>query len=119
MHDEKTRAKEADEAFRQIHNEAIKETFIELEDASGSQSDEGEKTRLALWWHNTAARFNGWRIDFQDKAEEWRIRFQHQAQRIQSVIGWHQPPGEESDGSAHHISHDAQQTQPKGQEPER
>jgi hypothetical protein len=94
VHEEKLEAKEADELFRQMHNDSIKETFVELENPQGSQSAHGERTRVALWWHNTSARFNQWRFDFREKADEWRDRFEQHKERIRQVIGWHPTPSD-------------------------
>lgn len=92
VHDEKLEAKEADELFREMHNEALKDAFTELEGPQGSQSETGERTRVALWWHNTSQRFNQWRFDFEEKAGEWRERFAQQTSRIREIIGWHRTP---------------------------
>jgi len=100
-------------------NEGIKETFLELEEPAGSESEQGEQTRVALWWHNTAARFNAWRFEFREQASEWRERFEHQKTRIRQVIGWHDTPVEMPDGSVHQAETAEPTTPPPEQEPER
>ena len=73
---------------------------------------------MALWWHRTASRFNSWRFEFQEKAEEWRERFDHHTQRIRSVIGWHEPPVEEPESEVRDVTIEHSRDGPE-QEPER
>ncbi len=86
-HEEVLSVREADEAFRQVHNDTIKETFTEIESSTGSSSEEGAQARLGLWWQRQSERFSQWRFDFKDAAEEWRERLAQQANRLQKRVG--------------------------------
>lgn len=88
IHDAKSEAKEADEMFRQMHNESIRDTYLEMEASALEPADEGAERRVALWWHNMSRCFGQWRTDLRDVAEEWRTRFEQQKQRIARAIGW-------------------------------
>lgn len=117
--DEAREVQEIDEEFRKVNNEAIVDAYREIEDREGSQTEEGERTRLALWWHQTAARFNQWRFEFGEKADEWRERFEQHKQRIRSVIGWHDVERENPDMYVSDASEESQVQELGGQEPER
>jgi hypothetical protein len=112
-----TAAEEADALFRQMHNEGIKDTFTEIESEDGSASDEGERTRLALWWHRQSERFSQWRHDFREKADEWRDRLQQQEWRIRRVFGWGTADEEREETPAPQIEAEASEHDPPEQPP--
>ncbi|GIT93311.1 hypothetical protein JANAI62_37380 [Jannaschia pagri] len=94
-HAEAQEAEAADDAFRAIHNESVKDAYLELEDPKGSTSEEGQRTRLALWWQRQADRFGEWKETFREHADAWRDRFDQHAQRIRGAFGWELDPEEQ------------------------
>lgn len=115
-HDDTLQVKEADEQFRRMHNEAMIDAFNELEGEGGSTTEQGEQTRLALWWHRQSERFSQWRHDFKDVAEEWRDRLGHHKHRIKQVLGLETPDFDDERPGTQIAPHDVEQQPPPEQD---
>lgn len=80
-----------DREFRDMHNQTLRQAYIDNQTATPQEADDRDALRLATWWRNMAQRFNSWRFDFTEKAQEWRSRFEGQQWRLTSLLGWHGP----------------------------
>jgi hypothetical protein len=84
-----------DAEFRETVNEALARTAADERADPATRDDAREARRLATWWRNMSERFEGWRHDFTEKAQEWRARFEAQDWRLKSMLGWNrnsEPP---------------------------
>lgn len=92
-HDEAQEHLEKYQEFNDMHNDALLQA---AHDAPHETDDDADRdaSRNTTWWRNMSSRFNSWRFDFTDKAQEWRERFAAQEWRLKSMLGWH---GQEHD----------------------
>ena len=104
--------------FNRAHNEAVRHAAEELATLNTPEGQEvDDRTRQAVWWRNMAQKFDGWRDDLSEKAQEWRERFSQQRERVKALIGWdmHVPEALEPD---HHQDVESGVAPPEqGQEP--
>ncbi|QBF30066.1 MobA/MobL family protein [Thalassococcus sp. S3] len=87
MRGEQTRAREVAE-MNGMHNETVRQAAADVQTLTPEDDRQREATRLATWWRNMSVRFDGWRSEFAEKAEEWRARFAAQDWRLKSLLGW-------------------------------
>lgn len=87
MRGEPTRAREVAE-MNAMHNDTVRQALADLQHPDVPTEDHREVLRLSGWWRNMSARFQSWRGDFAEKAEEWRERFKGQDWRLKSMLGW-------------------------------
>ena len=103
-HEEAKAREEADQRFREFHNETLRQAFKdEHADTSEAEADEREAKRLTAWWRNMSERYNQWRFDFKEHAAEWRTRFEQQKQRMKSALGWQLREEEQDDFEPTHL----------------
>lgn len=74
--------------FNEVHNAALAQAAHTAPQDSTEETDR-ETVRTTTWWRNMSLRFNSWRDDFAEKAQEWKERFAAQEARLKSVLGWH------------------------------
>lgn len=89
-HEAAKAAEERDQAFKALHNDTMRQAFVD----EHTETDEGEREgrdqmRLAAWWRNATQKFNQWRFDFREQASVWRERFDQQKARLSALLGWH------------------------------
>lgn len=92
-HEAAKAVEERDQAFKAVHNDTIRQAFVDEHVEPDEEAREGrEQLRLAAWWRNATQKFNQWRFEFREQASVWRERFDQQKDRLIGLLGWHHTP---------------------------
>ncbi|NDW07827.1 MobA/MobL family protein [Jiella pacifica] len=98
-HEEARATEDRDRAFRAVHNDTIRLSFIDDNtEASDEERDERRQMRLGAWWRNIGERLKHWPFEVKDHADLWRDRLALQANRLLGLLGWHFKPDDVGSG---------------------